>query len=101
MQCALDTKNKRIFIDGSIPTPAMADLNHIAWEQCNCLVHSWSLKSVNALIAQTIIFLENALDVWNDLKERFTKTDHIHVSNLRFEINNLKQGSKFVLDYFT
>lgn len=44
--------------------------------------------------------MENALDVWIDLKERFAKTDRIRVSNLRAEINNLKQGNKFVLDYF-
>ncbi|XP_058774998.1 uncharacterized protein LOC131649251 [Vicia villosa] len=44
---------------------------------------------------------ENALDVWIDLKERFAKTDKVRVSNLRTEINNLKQGNKSVLDYFT
>lgn len=98
---ALGAKKKLVFIDGFIGVLDLAYLNRIAWERCNCLVHSWILNFVNALIAQTIVFLENDLDVWNDLKERFAKTDHICVSNLRVEINNLNQGSKSILDYFT
>ncbi|XP_058761005.1 uncharacterized protein LOC131634366 [Vicia villosa] len=101
MERALSAKNKIAFINGSIPIPRDTDLNRLAWERCNCLVHSWIMNSVNPPIAQTIVFLENALDVWNDLKERFSKTDRVRVSNLRTAINNLKQDSKSVLDYFT
>src|SRR4051812_34131567 len=101
MERALGAKNKIAFINGSIIAPSLHDLNRSAWERCNCLVHSWILNSVSPAIAQTIIFLENALDVWIDLKERFAKTDRVRVSNLRTEINNLKQGNKSVLDYFT
>jgi hypothetical protein len=32
---------------------------------------------------------------------RFSKVDRIRIANLRPSIKNLKQGSKFVLDYFT
>lgn len=75
MQRALCAKNKPAFIYGSITIPDIADLNRIAWEQCNFLVHSWIMNFFNGSIAQTIMFLENALDIWNDLKERFAKTD--------------------------
>lgn len=71
------------------------------WEQCNCLVRSWILNSVNAPIAHTLVFLENAIDVWKDLKEIFSKVDRIHFYNFRVEINNLKQRSKSIIDYFT
>lgn len=101
MERALGAKNKLTFINGSIRVPSINDLNRFAWERCNCLFHSWILNSVSPVIAQTIIFLENALDVWIDLKERFAKSDRIRVFNLRAEINNLKQGNKSVLDYFT
>ncbi|XP_058762417.1 uncharacterized protein LOC131635789 [Vicia villosa] len=101
MERALGAKNKIVFINGSIHVPRATDLNHLAWERCNCLVQSWIMNFVNPPIAQTIVFLENALDVWNDLKERFAKTDRVRVSNLRVAINNLKQDSKSVLDYFT
>ena len=50
---------------------------------------------------QTIIFHVRAIDVWEELKDRFSKVDRIRVSMLRSSINNLKQGSKSILDYFT
>lgn len=65
----LESKNKLSFIDESIEVSDPLDMNRAAWEQCNYLVHSWILNSVFEPIAQTIIFLENALDVWIDLKE--------------------------------
>ncbi|CAJ2679712.1 unnamed protein product [Trifolium pratense] len=101
LQRALGAKNKLVFIDGLIPVPELLDLNHSAWERCNYLVHSWIFNSVTAPIAQTIVFLENAIDAWHDLKERFAKADRIRVSHLRSAINNLKQGLNSVLDYFT
>lgn len=101
MQRALGAKNKLAFIDGSITVPDSTDLNHAAQERCNYLIHSWLLNSVSEPIAQTIVFLENALDVWIDLKERFAKADRIRVANIRAKLNNLKQESKSVLDYYT
>ncbi|CAJ2662780.1 unnamed protein product [Trifolium pratense] len=44
------------FIDGSIPTPEILDLNRAACERCNYLINS-----VTTPIAQTIVFHENVL----------------------------------------
>jgi len=41
MQHALGTKNKLVFINGSVPIPDLEDLNHDAWERCNHLIHLW------------------------------------------------------------
>lgn len=81
--------------------PDEDDLNRNAWERCNQLVHSWIINSVSPQIAQTLVFHENAIDAWNELKERFAKADRIRIASLRSKINNLKQGSKTVLEYFT
>jgi len=72
-----------------------------AWERCNHLVQSWVINSVSDSIAQTIVFCDIALEIWIDLKERFSKIDRICIANLRSSINNLKKGAKSVLDYFT
>ncbi|MCI50055.1 integrase catalytic region, partial [Trifolium medium] len=71
--------------------PALDDLNRNQWERCNYLVRSWILNSVTDPIASTIVFLENAFDVWCDLQERFSKVDRIRIATLRSSINNLKQ----------
>jgi hypothetical protein len=101
MQCALGAKNKLPFINGTLPVPDNYDLNRNAWERCNYLVHSWLINSVSDSIAQTIVFHDNAFDVWEDLKERFSKVDRICIAQLRSSLNTLKQGTKSVLDYFT
>jgi len=101
MQRALGAKNKFAFIDGSTSALDDDDLNRVVWERCNYLIHSWILNSVSPQIAQTIIFHVHAIDVWEELKDRLSKADRSRVSMLRSAINNHKQGSKFVLDYFT
>ncbi|MCH79266.1 polynucleotidyl transferase Ribonuclease H fold, partial [Trifolium medium] len=101
MRRALGAKNKIAFVDGSIPIPDLLDLNRSAWERCNNLVHSWIINSVSESIAQTLVFHENAIDAWEDLHERFAKADRIHIISLRYALNNLKQGNRSVLDYYT
>lgn len=98
MQRALGAKNKLSFINGTLPVPEIDDLNRNARERCNHLVHSWLINSVSDSIAQTIVFHDNAFDVWEDLKERFSKVDRICIAQLRSSINTLKQGTKSVLD---
>ncbi|XP_058782613.1 uncharacterized protein LOC131657147 [Vicia villosa] len=94
-------KNKFQFIDGSIEIPEEGDLNYIAWQRCNNIVHTWIIKSIIPSIAQSVVFIDNAVDMWNDLKDRFMRRDRICVAQLHQEISNLKQGNKKVSDYFT
>ncbi|XP_024626656.1 uncharacterized protein [Medicago truncatula] len=101
MKRALGAKNKLAFINGIIQQPEALDLNRAAWERCNHLIHSWIINSVSESIAQNIVFHDYALDVWEDLKERFSKADRIRISTLCSSINNLKQGGKTVSEYFT
>jgi hypothetical protein len=59
------------------------------------------MNSVEDSIAQSIVYLENAIDVWNELKEHFSHGDHIRISELQVEIYTLKQGNKTVSEFFT
>jgi hypothetical protein len=60
--------------------------------------YSWIFNSVFESIAQTIVFHDSAIFVWEDLKEHFSKIDRIRITSLRSTINNLKQGSKSMLE---
>ncbi|KAK2451363.1 hypothetical protein QL285_010424 [Trifolium repens] len=102
MRRALGAKLKLEFIDGSLPQPVDPfDPSICAWNRCNMLVHSWIMHSVSDSIAQSIVFMENALDVWNDLKERFSQGDLIRISELQQEIYSLQQESKTVTEFFS
>lgn len=101
MRRALGAKNKFEFVDGTIPIPTPFEPSYKAWSRCNMLIHSWLMNSVSESIAQSIVFLENSIDVWQELKERFSQGDLIRISDLQQEIYGLRQGSLSVTDFFT
>ncbi|XP_050876111.1 uncharacterized protein LOC127079786 [Lathyrus oleraceus] len=102
MKRALGGKMKIEFIEGSFPVPADSfDPSLCAWNRYNMLVHSWIMNSVSDSISQSIVFMENALDVWKDLKERFSQGDLIRISELQQEIYNLNKETKSVTDFFS
>jgi len=82
MRRALAMKNKFKFVDGSIPIPEEDDLLYAAWERCNNRVHTWIINSILPSIAQSVVFIENVVDMWNDLKDRFMRGDKIRVAQL-------------------
>ncbi|GAU18579.1 hypothetical protein TSUD_325710 [Trifolium subterraneum] len=95
MKRALGAKMKLDFIDGTLPVPVDAfDPSFRAWNRCNQLVSSWILNSVSESIAQSVVFLENAIDIWNDLRERFSQGDLIRISELQQEIYSLRQDHR-------
>jgi len=96
---AFGAMNKLKFVNGSMEAPDEDDLNRSAWERCNHLLQSWIINSISTQIAQTLVFHETAIEAWLDLNERFAKANRIHIATLRSTINNLKQGSKSVLEY--
>jgi len=56
---------------------------------------------VSPSIAQSIVFMENACDVWSDLKERFSQGDFVRISELMQEIYPLQQESKTVTAFYS
>ncbi|KAK2416966.1 putative mitochondrial protein [Trifolium repens] len=102
MRCALGGKLKLEFIDGTIPVCVDPfDPSYRAWNRCNMLVHSWILNSVSESIAQSLVFMENAIDVWLDLKDRFSQGDFVRIAELQQEICALKQENRSVTEFYS
>ncbi|GAU39942.1 hypothetical protein TSUD_149520 [Trifolium subterraneum] len=102
MRRALGAKMKLGFVDGSLPPPPDAfDPSFRAWNRCNQLVSSWILNSVSEAIAQSVIFMENIVDIWNNLRERFSQGDLIRISELQREIYDLKQENRSVTEFYS
>ncbi|KAK2371611.1 hypothetical protein QL285_084537 [Trifolium repens] len=102
MKRALGAKMKLDFIDDTLPVPAdVFDPSYRAWNRCNQLVSSWILNYVSESIAQSVVFLENAIDIWNELRERFSQGDLIRISELQQEIYALKQDSRSVTEFYS
>ncbi|GAU51103.1 hypothetical protein TSUD_411830 [Trifolium subterraneum] len=92
MTVAIRSKNKLHFNNGSLPRPLDDDRDSMAWDRCNTMVMSWFTNSVDPEIAQSVIWMDVAADIWKDLKARFYQGDVFRISDLQNEICNLKQG---------
>jgi len=100
MKRALLSKNKYKFVNGDIAKPTRDDENYEAWERCNVMVVSWITRTLTTQIAQNTVYINNAKELWEDLKERFSKSNHFRAYDLLQEINSVKQGERTITDYF-
>ncbi|XP_058753745.1 uncharacterized protein LOC131626926 [Vicia villosa] len=92
MTMALRSKKKLHFINGVLPRPMDEDVNYLAWDRCNTMIMSWLHNSVESEIAQSILWMETAEEIWNELKARFYQGDVFRISDIQEEIYNLKQA---------
>ncbi|KHN11067.1 hypothetical protein glysoja_041366, partial [Glycine soja] len=101
MVTALSTKNKVEFINGNAPEPLRTDRTYNAWSRCNNMVVSWIVHSVSVAIRQSILWMNRAEEIWNDLKSRYAQGDLLRISDLQQEASSMKQGTLSVTEYFT
>jgi len=101
MRRALLSKNKLKFVDGSIKIPARDDPLYETWERANVMVLSWIVRTLAPQIVESVIYIESTKDLWNDLKERFTKGDYFRISDLLQEIHSAKQRERNITQFFT
>ena len=101
MTMVLKSKNKLKSIDGSIKKPSEEDPNFLAWDKINTMVLSWIWNSLNPKIHLSILWIEVAVDLWNDLHGRYYQGDLNRIANLQESLYALKQGDLFITKYFT
>ncbi|XP_035539419.1 uncharacterized protein LOC118343975 [Juglans regia] len=98
---ALRAKNKLGFIDGTFSKPKdPKDPLHEAWERCNDLVVSWLHNSINPAFKSSIALVDDAQQIWNELKDRFTQQNGHRIFHLKKALTGLQQDSDSVNTYF-
>ncbi|WVZ01863.1 hypothetical protein V8G54_022669 [Vigna mungo] len=76
----MSAKNKIQFIDAN---------SYHAWTRCNNIVVSWLVHSVSPDIRRSILWMDNAQAIWDDLKSRFFQGDLLCISELQNEAASL------------
>uniref|UniRef100_A0A368UJM4 Retrotransposon gag domain-containing protein n=1 Tax=Glycine max TaxID=3847 RepID=A0A368UJM4_SOYBN len=69
---------------------------HAAWRRCNNIVVSWLVHSVSPSIRQNILWMDNARDIWKDLKSRYSQGDLLRISELQQEMASIKQDNHII-----
>lgn len=101
MKRALLSKNKLKFVNGKLPMPNEDDPSFDAWERCNSMVASWISRTLTAQIASSVVSIDSATHLWDELQERFTKSNYFRFSDLLQSAHSIKQGELSVSDFYT
>jgi len=101
MLIALSAKKKTDFVDGSIQRYASNHPLQAAWRRCNNMVISWLVHSVSPSIRQSIFWMDNARDIWKDLKLQDSQEDLLRISELQQDMASIRLGDQTITDYFT
>ncbi|KAI9196047.1 hypothetical protein LWI28_020507 [Acer negundo] len=101
MIMALVAKNKFCFVDGTISRRSVNDSLYVLWSRCNSMVMSWILHVVSKEIADSIMYIDNGVDVWNDFHDRFHQSNGPRIFQIKQQLNGLSHGSNDDSGYFT
>ena len=101
MSIALSAKNKTGFIDGSIEKPISTDEKYALWKRCNDMVLSWILNSIDSNLGDSVLYTESVVEVWADLKERFSQNNAPRIFQIERDIASLHQRTMSVAAYFS
>ena len=93
MKIAVISKNKMVFVDGTLTAPSKTDPFYNQWICCNSMVLAWIRRSVSANVPKSIVFFSKASDAWKDLHDRFDQDDMFRIVDIQENICRLTQGS--------
>ncbi|XP_010322291.1 uncharacterized protein [Solanum lycopersicum] len=94
-------KNKTGFINGKIVKPSFIDPAFMQWERCDDMVTSWILNSLSPELRDSLQYVNNAKELWEELEHRYDQTNECKLYQLRKEINDLLQGTLDITGYYT
>lgn len=98
---ALRSKNKIGFLDGTLLRPDESNPLTLAWDRCNTMVMAWITNSVEPDIAQSILWMDTASEIWTELRDRYHQGDIFRISDIQEQLFNLKQGDLTITQFFT
>ena len=101
MIVALDAKNKLGFIDGTLPQPVLNDPLRVIWDRNNKVILAWIVRALCFEIAQSVMFITKASDLWLELKLRFAQNNHTQIADMQEELYLMKQWDMTITGFFT
>ena len=101
MIISLSAKNKIGFVDGSISKPATTASNYSNWHRANSMVISWLLNSLSRDIADSVLFLQTAAEIWSELNQRYEQSSGVVLYQIQQHLYSISQGSESFSIYFT
>ncbi|KAL5562609.1 hypothetical protein UlMin_032356 [Ulmus minor] len=83
-----------------ITKPMSTDLRFNAWFRCNSMISSWIINAVSREIADSILYLDFANEIWGDLGDRFSQGNGPRIFQIKKQLFGLCEGTLDVNSYF-
>src|SRR4051812_3502715 len=65
------------------------------------MVMAWLTNSIDKEISESVLWMDSAKEIWDELHERYHQGDIFRISDLQEEIYAQKQGEQTITQYFT
>nr|XP_009788648.1 PREDICTED: uncharacterized protein LOC104236429 [Nicotiana sylvestris] len=90
---ALSVKNKLGFINGESRRPSPDSPQFRQWERCDDMVTLWILNSLAMEISDSAEYVNDSVELWRELEDRYDQTNGEKLYQIQKEINDLAQAN--------
>ncbi|XP_019056421.1 PREDICTED: uncharacterized protein LOC109116083 [Tarenaya hassleriana] len=97
---SLNIKNKYGFVTGKISKPSPDHPDYEDWWRCNDAVCTWLHNSVSMDIHISIVYLDEAHQIWKNLETRFKQQNVSKIFSIQQQLDLLHQGSMTLDAYY-
>lgn len=100
IRTALRAKRKLGFLEGTVPKPK-EDAKRDDWYTVHSMLVAWLLNTIEPSIRSTLMYYEDAQELWTVLKVRFCVVNGTRICQLKASLADYKQGkTESVASYF-
>lgn len=99
-EIGLASKRKLGFSNGTIRRDTDNTVKQEAWDTCNSMIISWILNSVSESIKKSVMFLDSAYAIWDQLERQFSVVIGARKYKLNRAVYSTKQTDRCLSDYY-
>ncbi|KAK6149071.1 hypothetical protein DH2020_016596 [Rehmannia glutinosa] len=100
VRTSLRARRKWGFVEGTISEPEKESSDFEDWWTVQSMLVSWIRNTIEPELRSTISHIENAKDLWEDIRERFSVANGPRIQQIKTELSECKQRGMSIVAYY-
>ncbi|XP_072077788.1 uncharacterized protein [Arachis hypogaea] len=100
VKVSLRARRKWGFLDGTHKKPQEGASEMEDWWTVQSMLVSWVMNTIEPRLRSTISYTEDAKDLWEEIKERFSIVNGPRIQQLKAELAECKQQGLAMVEYY-